>query len=145
MAAAPAYFDTSVLVKRYINESGSLRAREVLRRFRPVCSAIACVEATSMLARRWKSGEIPEPAVRAILNRLRDDRIQWEVIEVLPPVLARAENMVFDMSIGTLDALHIASALIVADERGRRLPFVTADDRQRVAAARVNLEVVWVE
>src|SRR5881628_2121125 len=108
MAAAPAYFDTSVLVKRYINESGSARAREILRRFRPMCSAIACVEATWMLARRWKSGEIAESAVRAILNRLRDDRIHWDLVEVQPPVLARAENIVSDMNVGTLDAIHIA-------------------------------------
>src|SRR5262249_1268241 len=48
MAAAPAYSDTSVLLKRYINEPGSVRAREALRRFKLVRSAITPVELTSM-------------------------------------------------------------------------------------------------
>jgi predicted nucleic acid-binding protein len=144
MAAAPAYFDTSVLLKRYINEPGSVRAREALRRFKLVCSAIAPVEATSMVGRRLRSGELSEPAARAILNRLHDDRAQWELVEVQPAVLDRAENLVFDVGVATLDALHIASALVFASEVGRRVSFVTADARQRAAATRVKLEVVWV-
>src|SRR5262249_35165934 len=102
MAAAPAYFDTSVLLKRYINEPGSVRAREALRRFRLVCSAIAPVEATSMVGRRLRSGELSAPAARAILDRLHDDRAQWELVEVQPAVLDRAEGLVFDVGVATL-------------------------------------------
>ena len=85
-----------------------------------------------------------QPAARAILNRLHDDRAQWELVEVQPAVLDRAENLVFDVGVATLDALHIASALVFASEVGRRVSFITADAGQRAAATRVNLEVVWV-
>lgn len=98
-----------------------------------------------MVARRWRSGEIAETAVRAILNRLRGDRAQWRLVDVGPPVLARAETIVSEFGVATLDALHIASAVILGDQLGRPVPFVTADGRQRQAAERVNLEVVWVE
>jgi hypothetical protein len=40
MAAGFAYFDTSVLVKRYVREAGSKRARELLRQYRFLSSTI---------------------------------------------------------------------------------------------------------
>ena len=40
-----AYFDTSVLVKRYVKEAGSSATRRLLQRFRFLSSAVAPVEA----------------------------------------------------------------------------------------------------
>jgi len=140
-----AYFDTSVVVTRYINEPSSTRARELFRRWRLVCSGIVPVELGSALRRRANLGELSDAALTAALRRIDDDRARWELIEVAPPVLSRAETVALQFGVGALDAIHIASALVFADELGRRLPFVTAEARQREAAARLNLEVVWVE
>lgn len=145
MSSAGGYFDTSVLVKRYVNEPGSRRARELLRKLSVVTSALAPIEAASAVQRRARVGELDERAVRAMMRRMADDRGRWELIDLEAAVLARAESLVRDVALATLDAVHIASALLLGEGMGRRVPFVTADARQRTAAERVNLEVVWVE
>ena len=44
----------------------------------------------------------------------------------------------------TLDALHLGSALAFQAATGSRIPFITADIRQRDAARRLDLTVVWI-
>ena len=144
MATPSAYFDTSVVVKRYINEPSSIRARELFRRFRLLSSAVVAVELSAAIRRRVNLGDITDAGLTAALRRINDDRVRWDLIDVAPPVLSRAGTVAMQLGVSALDAIHIASALIFADESGRRPPFVTADSRQREAAARVNLEVVWV-
>ena len=145
MRASAAYFDTSVVVKRYVNELASVRARGLLRRFRPVLSAVALVELSSAVRRRTNAGELSEAAMTAVLRRIDDDRRRWQLIDVTAPVLNRAETLALELGIAALDAIHVASAATLAEGLGRHVAFVTADARQRSAAARVNLEVVWVE
>jgi hypothetical protein len=55
------------------------------------------------------------------------------------------EGDVEQVPLAALDAIHIASALVFVGVLGRPVPFVTAGARQRLAAERVNLQVVWVE
>jgi predicted nucleic acid-binding protein len=143
--ATVACFDTSVLLKRYLEESGSRAARDLLRRFRPVCSAIVQVEAMSAIHRRARAGVISDRAASGALNRLAGDSAGWELIDVEDRVLQRAKLLVREVPLTTLDAVHIASALVFVGESRRNVPFVTADARQRVAAERANLQVVWVE
>jgi predicted nucleic acid-binding protein len=142
--ATVAYFDTSVFLQRYVEEAGSRAARAALRRFRPICSTLFSVEATSAIVRRVRSGEMSAEAGDISLGRLDRDRARLRLIDVEPSVLLRAETVLRRTVIATLDAIHIASALVLADRLGWRVPFVTADPRQRAAAERVHLEVVWV-
>ena len=145
MASGGAYFDTSVLVKRYVDEPGSTRARQLLRRLSVVSSALAPIEAISAVRRRLQAGEVDERAARAMIRRLASDRAGWQLIDVEPTILARAESLVRDVTLRTLDAIHVASAFAVVEGMARRVPFVTADPTQRAAAQRFHLEVVWVE
>ncbi|MEK7715822.1 MAG: VapC toxin family PIN domain ribonuclease, partial [candidate division NC10 bacterium] len=59
-------------------------------------------------------------------------------------VLERAESIVGQVSVRTLDALHLASAVLLGESLDRRLAFVTADTRQREVGGALGLEVVWV-
>jgi predicted nucleic acid-binding protein len=145
MAETWAYFDTSVLVKRYLREAGSLRARALLRQYRILSSAIAPVEALSALARRRAMGDLTDRDFVAVVARMKADRAHWELLEVRVPVLDGAEELVQQGALRTLDAIHVASALAVRSVLGGRVPFVTADARQRDAARTQRLEVVWLE
>ena len=145
MASGGAYFDTSVLVKRYVDEPGSTRARQLLRRLSVLSSALAPIEAISAVRRRLRVGEVDERAALAMIRRLASDRAGWQLIDVEPPILARAESLVRDATLRTLDAIHVASALAVVEGMARKVPFITADATQRAAAQQLHLEVVWVE
>ena len=144
MAAQFAYFDTSVLVKRYVREAASERAEELLRRYRFLSSAIVSLEAFSAFSRRKAAGELSERSFDAILSRMRSDRDHWELVELTAAVLNRSEEMIDKAKVRTLDALHIASALLFQDLSGLRVPFITADERQRDGAQLVGLQVTWV-
>ena len=139
-----AYFDTSTLVKRYVRERGSLDAQRLLRRYKFLSSSIAPVELLSAIARRHGQKEISERDYTAILSRIKQDRAFWELVEIAPAVLARAEEMVLDLNVRALDSIHLASAVIFQDSTGRSLPFITSDERQFGAAQECGLEVIRV-
>lgn len=144
MPAPWAYFDTSVLLKRYIREEGSAQARASLRRYRFLSSAVAPVEAISALYRRRASGELREDDFAMILSHIRKDRSYWELVAVTPLVLTHAEELIPATGVKTLDALHLGSVLAFQAASGIRIPFITADIRQRDAASRLDLTVVWI-
>ncbi len=146
MAAPWAYMDTSVLLKRYLEESGTAEARRLLRRYRVVSSAIAPVEATSALWRRRAAGDVADVDLQAILGRLAEDRSHWEFVDLTADVLDRAEQVIQRTGVRTLDAVHLASALTIQAGNGRRRPtqFITSDARQREAAVGLGLRVTWI-
>lgn len=140
-----AYFDTSVLMKRYVKEAGSGATRRLLQRFRFLSSAIAPVEAMSALSRRRASGDLAPQDFLAIRSRLHKDRAYWELVEVGGQVLRHAEDLVQKIDVRTLDALHIASAITFQAASGLTIPFITSDAKQRDAAQASDLTVIWVE
>ena len=82
-----AYFDTSVLVKRYVQEEGSSRARSLLRKHRILTSAIAPTEAISALSRRRMLEELTAKHFSETYGRIKADRAYWELVEVSALVL----------------------------------------------------------
>ncbi len=138
------YFDTSILVKRYVRERGSLKANRLLRKYTILSSSILPVELLSALRRRCGQSEISEQDYSAILGRVKQDRAFWELLELTPSVLARAEEIVLKWNVRTLDAVHLASAVVFRDSVGRSLPFVTSDERQLMVARQWNLAVIPV-
>jgi len=140
-----AYFDTSVVVKRYVTEPGAALGRRLLRRHAVLSSLLTPVELLSALRRRRSRGELTPDQFAGILHDLRDDRPYWWLLDLDAQVLTRAEHLLQGTPLRTLDALHVASAQLAATFSSGRLPFVTADSRQRDAAAAEGLDVIWVE
>lgn len=140
-----AYFDTSVLVKRYVRERGSAAVRGFLRRYRFLSSAVAPVEVLSLVNRRRTLGELTQRDFLAIRSRLRKDRSYLDLVEVGEIVLHQAEELAQRTGLRALDALHLASALTFQAASGLIIPFITADVRQRKAAETLALNLIWVE
>lgn len=137
-----AYFDTSALVKRYIDEAGRREVLQLLRRHACVTSAVLPVELRSALRRRAADGTLDPARMPAILKRIAADRAYWTLVEVGADVLAAAETLVAAHPLRTLDAIHVASAqLFAARVPAPSLIFVSADARQTAAAAAIALAV----
>lgn len=66
------------------------------------------------------------------------------MIEIDDAVRGKAEELVKRHAVRTLDAIHLASALVFAISAPLNIPFITADLRQRVAAQAEGLRVLWV-
>jgi predicted nucleic acid-binding protein len=140
------YFDTSALVKRYVDESGRREVLQLLRQNQFVTSAVLPIELRSGLRRRVAEGSIDAARLPAILKRVAADRPYWTLVEVGTDVLAGAETLVAAHPIRTLDAIHVASAqLFAAGISMQGLTFVSADKRQTEAAVAVGLVVRHIE
>jgi uncharacterized protein len=135
-----AYFDTSALVKRYVDEEGRQTVLRLLRRHQCVTSALLPVELRSALRRRVTDGSLDARRVPDILKRFAADREFWASIEVTREVLQAAEKLVATHPLRTLDAIHVASAGLFADRLSMSaLTFVSADTRQTAVAAAVGM------
>jgi uncharacterized protein len=135
-----AYFDTSALVKRYVDEPGRRQVQQLLRRHDCVTSAILPVELRSALRRRVAERTLDSSRVSEILKRVAADRAYRTVIEVGTEVLSGAEALVSVHSLRTLDAIHVASAQLFAARLSIfNLMFVSADKRQTEAASAIGL------
>lgn len=138
-----AYFDTSALAKRYVRETGSLVVRRLLRSHGVVSSALLGLEIRSALHRRQREGSLTRAAFRRIERRVAADEPAWQQIPIGAEVLEEAGRQVSRFELRTLDAIHLAAALI-AHREGLELAFVTADRLQAAAARAQRFEVRWV-
>lgn len=137
-----AYFDTSALVKRYVEEPGRREVLQLLRRHDVVASAILTVELRSAFRRRIADGTLEGARWPAIASRIAADRAYWTLVEIGAEVLAGAETLVATRPLPTLDAIHVAAAQLFAARAAiPGLLFVSADRRQTEAAAAVGLAV----
>jgi uncharacterized protein len=140
------YFDTSALVKRYVDEPGRREVLRLLRRNECVTSAVLPVELRSGLRRRVAEGSIDAARLPAILKHVAVDRPYWTLVEVGIDVLAGAETLVAAHPIRALDAIHVASAQLFAARISMPgLTFVSADKRQTETAVAVGLVVRHIE
>lgn len=139
-----AYFDSSAVVKFYVQENGRATVLRLLRLHEVVVSAILPVEIRGALRRRAEENTIESSRLPAALNQLTADRAQWNVLAVSTEILGRAEEIVAVHAVRTLDAIHIASAKEFAERVQGRVPFISADHRQVEAAAAVGLIVQQV-
>lgn len=135
-----AYFDTSALIKRYVDEEGRPEVLQLLRRHQCVTSQLLSVELRSALRRRVADGSLDARRVPEILKRFAADREFWALVEVTSEVLQAAERLVSAHPLRTLDAIHVASAELFADRlASSELTFVSADARQTAVAAAIGM------
>jgi len=140
-----AYFDTSALIKRYVEEPGRREVLGLLRTHQCVISAVLPVEVRSALRRRLADRTLDARHVPGILNRFASDRDYWIAVEVSSDVLAAAESLSGSHPLRALDSVHVASARLFRDRTGAvSFTFVSADAQQTKVADALGLETRYV-
>jgi uncharacterized protein len=140
------YFDTSALIKRYVDEPGRREVSQLLRQGHCVVSAVLPVEVHSALRRRAAERTVNDSQVAAILKRFTAGRPFWTVIEVSREVLEAAESLCATQPLRALDAIHVASAQLFSGRVGSSaFTFVSADVRQTVATAALRIPTRHIE
>ena len=134
------YFDTSVILRVVLGERG--RLAEWSRASRAVTSEITRVECLRALDRLRLDGGLPDRE----LSRRRASALSVlsgiDAVRLNRAVLARAAEP-FPTRLRTLDALHLASALLVR-ARFPALRFATHDADLAAAAAAEGLAIIGV-
>jgi len=134
-----AYLDSSVLLRLVLGEPGRLHEWKAVET--GVSSVIAEVECLRTLDRLRLRGalSVAELAARrqAVLRLLES----VELVQLAHQVLRRAADP-FPTPLGTLDAIHLATALAWRDERKTTLVLATHDAQLALAAAASGLDVI---
>lgn len=134
-----AYLDSSVILRVLLRQAGSLREWKELRR--GVASALAEVECLRTLDRLRIAEGIP--AEQIALRREAVYRIleSLEVVEPSSIILNRAAQPM-PTPLGTLDAIHLATALVWREHSGQDLVMATHDLSLATAARSFGLTVI---
>lgn len=135
------YLDTSVVLRMLFAEPEPLQAWGKWQRV--YSSELLGVEARRMIDRlRLESVLDDESVVEAEAQEaLRWMEQSMGSIRLTRPVLKRA-SLPLATEVKTLDAIHLASALIFQERRSRNLIFATHDRQQAVAARALGFEVL---
>jgi predicted nucleic acid-binding protein len=130
------YLDTSALVKRYVDESGSARVRPLFRGKTVATARIAYAEIAATVARLHRERAMNETARDSIYARLDGDFAALTVVEIRAPLMRRVPELVARLPLRGYDAVHLAAALSISDH-GAAVTFWAAD-AALVGAARTE-------
>jgi len=138
------FFDTSALVKRHVNETGSPWVKSLVRAkagHRVYIARITAVEVTSAITRRQHAGDLSAAQAGAILGHFRRHLTQYyRIIELTPALFAEAMLAARRHRLRAYDAVQLAVVLEVhrlqRDAGLGPVTLVSADrDLNTVAAA----------
>ena len=139
-----AYIDASVVLRIVLEQPSPLAEWDELEG--GVSSPLLAIECHRTLDRFWREDRLDEAAFTA--KRIEVDTIMRRlgVIPLRAPVLHAAAQPLPTI-LGTLDAIHLASAMvyrIVQPKDERPLLFATHDDQLARAARALNFDVLGV-
>ncbi|MEP7275010.1 MAG: PIN domain-containing protein [Betaproteobacteria bacterium] len=133
------YLDSSVLLRIILGQRDALKEWAGITL--GVASALAEVECLRTLDRlRFSAGYADDVIAerREAAYRLME---AMEVVEITPTVLSRASQPL-PTALGTLDAIHLATAMLWKELAGKDLAMATHDLALAVAAKSCGLRVV---
>lgn len=134
-----AYLDSSVLLRRVLGQPNALKEWKGVTQ--GIASAIVEVECLRTLDRLRLARDFAGEAIaerREAVYRLLE---AIEIAEITYPVLARAAQPL-PTALGTLDAIHLATALLWKEQAGKDLSMATHDAALAVAARASGLRVI---
>jgi predicted nucleic acid-binding protein len=143
------FFDSSALVKRYAQETGSdwiVALTEPSAGHSLYIARITAVEVVSALSRRQRGGSISESDASTAMAAFRHDLThQYRVIEMTPSVITQAMELAETHGLRGYDAVQLSAALVVQQMRETlrlsALELVSADRDLNDAAAAEELIV----
>ncbi len=137
------YLDTSALLKKYFQETGS---DEVISRWKEatgiVTSSVAYAEALASIYRKKREVKFNRGIFEKILHLFRRDWNSLIRVEVTDELNDWIDKMVSRYPLRGFDAIHLASALIVHDKLSENFLFVCYDNKLLQAAQSAGLKTL---
>ena len=136
-----AYVDTSALLRLVLREPGALedlRSADQL-----VSSELIAVESARTIDRLRLQGLLTTEEAGTRLSAINEWLEAIDLVLLRPPVLSRASEPM-PTPLGTLDAVHLATALVWRDRVGPLPTIATHDTALGVAARAFGFEVLGI-
>ncbi len=127
--------DTSSLVKLYINEPQSAEVTQSVKNARLVAtSRIAYAEARAAFARKWRERGLTSKEYQGIVFDLDQDWTSYFIMDVSDLLVKLAGQFSEKHALRGLDAIHLASGVLLHREMERPVDFSCFDDKLMRAA-----------
>jgi hypothetical protein len=135
------YLDSSVILRRLLGQPDALREWRLVRT--GVTSRLSEVECLRTLDRLRLDALLDERRLTVVREAVYAVMASLELVEVTRAVLTRAAQP-SATSLGTLDAIHLSSALIWIERTGRHLIMATHDEALATGARAHGLRAVGI-
>jgi len=136
------YAESSAVLSWLFGEARGIVVRNQLRRAESVVSSdLTLVECDRVIIRARALDEITESKAQHCRSRLTEASNHWYILKVGTEIVERARLPFPHEPIRTLDALHIASALI-ARTAIPDLALLTLDERIRTASKELGFKIL---
>src|SRR3989442_3300720 len=136
------YAESSSVLRWLLDEAGGDEVHRLLRSAtKVVCSRLTFVETRRVVRQALADNLLDEVGSTAVLEALARAGAGWGVLEMSREVAERAESSFPVEPVRTLDALHLASALLLRQALPD-LRLLSSDDRVRANGRRLGFEVV---
>ena len=129
------YADSSVLVRMVARQAPSISGWESI--VAPVASVLVEVEVPRAIDRLRRSGELAEVAAIAAVTRARELLRAFRLMEIDPAVRLRAGGP-FALPLRSLDAIHLASALLWREANPDEDVVIATHDERMARAAQAH-------
>jgi len=136
-----AYLDSSVLLRIVLRQSDQLKEWEEIRQ--GVASRLAEVECLRTLDRLGHGAMMSDNDLALRRETVFRLLAELNVVDVSKVVLSRASEP-FPAPLGTLDAIHLATALLWRQQRDEEIVMATHDAALSIAARACGLPVVGI-
>lgn len=137
------YFDSSALVKRYVEEDGSDRANSILANTAIIAtSKLTYPEILSAFARKHKTGEISIEWFNKIIENFETEWEYFLIIEIQDELLPLIRKMIKKHYLKGADSIHLSSALWLKHAAKEDITFVTSDINLLKAAQGENFQII---
>lgn len=137
-----AFIDTSVMIKVYLEEAGSLQARDLFRSSDVVVSSVLLYpEMHATFARKARAGADPE-RLKTARESFEIDWPSFLVVSIDQPLLAICRQLLERHPLRAADAIHLASAVESRSVLQAPARFASADLTLAEAAQREGFDVV---
>ena len=127
------YLDSSALLRLILREPQALDLADLRACESIVSSELLAIECPRTLDRLRLQGSLTTEETATRIGVLKDWLEAVDLVLLQRPILARASEP-FPTPLGTLDAMHLATALVWRDRMGQELTMATHDGSLAIAS-----------
>ncbi len=134
------YFDTSALIKSYIEEEGSKKVKSILKSANQIfVSSITSLECNSTIRRLLLEKSITELSYNLLRKKIYQDFEDFSIIPFSIQIEDLAKDYIHQFQLKTLDGVQLASCVsVVADIQS----FVLCDGKLLSSAKKLDIEIL---
>lgn len=136
------YAETSAVLRWLFNEdAGEQILTELQKAEKVVCSRLTLIETRRVIRRALTESRLTEAEADGLLTAFGQAAARWAILEVSDKVAQRAEERFPVEPVRSLDAIHLASAMILRESLPDLL-ILSTDERIRFNAHQLGFDVL---